>query len=407
MRLIEKNRADLERLKYTTDHKESKLEAENTAHFLALSYIPDLDDELEKEMFRSPMTPLFKTQPLDDMVESEKNSTTRSSSTLNESSSSNNNNNKKPPPAPNSKSDSKKSNSFKPAASNSSDKDNKKSSDNNKKNFIKRNIELAQEAGGSLAMTDVEKQRLNELLLDMDEFPKGTAQPEVANSATPGQKVIENEEDNSQIMVEYNPFVIQLVQGDGFTPDRNDSERLKHIDSVLERRSFSANSRYSSMMHNGGSKMSSTSNLNGSVMNQPRQTVHTIEPEVYAGMMGGGSETKQIKLNDDFDENQFGDKFIREARITREQELKLNFIEAELEKMRALKSYQQSETDSLLGGANSSSSKNNQFMDHGSSDHRSNGSTAVSLIDQQQLKELLEEFANESNQIVPFVNKNQ
>ena len=68
LRLIEKNRADLERLKYTTDHKESKLEADNTAHFLALSYIPDLDDDEldEREMLQQPMTPLFKTQPPDD-----------------------------------------------------------------------------------------------------------------------------------------------------------------------------------------------------------------------------------------------------------------------------------------------------------------------------------------------------
>ena len=40
-------------------------------------------------------------------------------------------------------------------------------------------------------MTDIEKQRLNELLLDMDEFPKGATQTE-ATSATPGQKVTDN-----------------------------------------------------------------------------------------------------------------------------------------------------------------------------------------------------------------------
>ena len=50
-----------------------------------------------------------------------------------------------------------------------------------------------------------------------------------------------------------------------------------------------------------------------------------------------GTERKQIKLNDDFDENQFGDKFIREAKITREQEIKLNMIETELEKLKSIK----------------------------------------------------------------------
>ena len=40
-------------------------------------------------------------------------------------------------------------------------------------------------------------------------------------------------------------------------------------------------------------------------------------------------------MNDDFDENQFGDKFIREARLTREQEMKMNFIENELKKLKS------------------------------------------------------------------------
>jgi hypothetical protein len=214
-------------------------------------------------------------------------------------------------------------------------------------------------------------------------------------------KVIENEEENSQIVVEYNPYVIQLAQGDGFTPDRSDSERLKQIDSVLERRSFSVNSRYSSLMHNSASKMSSTTNMNSSMTKNAANMQHTIEADTYSAMLG--TETKQIKLNDDFDENQFGDKFIREARITREQELKLNFIEAELEKMRAMKNNQlNGGADSSMGGASSS----NQFMDHASSsDHRSS-STGVSLIGQEQLKELLAEFANESNQLVPFLGKN-
>ena len=62
--LIEKNRADLERLRLESDRKETKQEAENTAHFLALSYV-DLDEELEKKDFddmNEPSTPLFKTQ---------------------------------------------------------------------------------------------------------------------------------------------------------------------------------------------------------------------------------------------------------------------------------------------------------------------------------------------------------
>jgi hypothetical protein len=40
-------------------------------------------------------------------------------------------------------------------------------------------------------------------------------------------------------------------------------------------------------------------------------------------------------LNDDFDENEFGDKFIREARISREQQSRLKSIDVQLETMRS------------------------------------------------------------------------
>lgn len=46
------------------------------------------------------------------------------------------------------------------------------------------------------------------------------------------------------------------------------------------------------------------------------------------------SESRQIRLNDEFDENEFGDKFIREARITREQENRLKYIDSQLEKFK-------------------------------------------------------------------------
>lgn len=72
---IEKSRAELELLRITSDHKESKQEAENTAHFLALSYV-DLDEDLEKELKDNEselMTPVFKTQ-IPDLDESESSS---------------------------------------------------------------------------------------------------------------------------------------------------------------------------------------------------------------------------------------------------------------------------------------------------------------------------------------------
>jgi hypothetical protein len=59
-----------------------------------------------------------------------------------------------------------------------------------------------------------------------------------------------------------------------------------------------------------------------------------------------GSESKQIKLNDDFDENEFGDRFIREARISREQEARLKFIDSQLEIMKTAASNNASNTQS-------------------------------------------------------------
>ena len=40
---------------------------------------------------------------------------------------------------------------------------------------------------------------------------------------------------------------------------------------------------------------------------------------------------------DEFDENEFGDKFIREARLTREQETRLKAIESQLEKLKSIR----------------------------------------------------------------------
>lgn len=46
-------------------------------------------------------------------------------------------------------------------------------------------------------------------------------------------------------------------------------------------------------------------------------------------------DQKKIKLNDDFDENDFGDKFIREARVSREQQNRLKYIDTQLDTMRS------------------------------------------------------------------------
>lgn len=139
--LIEKNRAELELLRITTDHKESKLESENTAHFLALSYI-DLDDDLERELSQPEiLTPLFKTQ-LPDMEESSRldSATTKNDQTKSETISSNDADTKKSSKT-SSKSTRTNTTSSKTSSKNSKDKEKEKEKEKDK-NFIKRNIQV-------------------------------------------------------------------------------------------------------------------------------------------------------------------------------------------------------------------------------------------------------------------------
>lgn len=261
IKLIEKNRADLERLKYTTDHKESKLEAQNTAHFLALPYVPDLDEEIERDISSGePLTtPLFKTQLPDDQSSTRSSASIRSQSPVDQ----------KPPLPQIATSSTTKINSNQKKVNGNSTTTKKTKETTDQKNFIRRNIELAQEAGGTLAMTDEEKQRLNELLLDMDNnFMTQSSKEETSDVGA----------DGSLTVVDYNPYSVQLIQGEGFTPDHIESDRLRHIDTVLENRrsNLSIVSRYSSMTNNhttSNSKLSSSAIPN-----------HIVDSEVYSNL---------------------------------------------------------------------------------------------------------------------------
>ncbi len=210
--LIEKNKAELEILRLTSDHKESKQEAENTAHFLALSYI-DLDDEIEidslMDIKEASTTPLFKTQVPNEMDEfffsnskNEENNSYKSTDT-------------------NKKNHESISSTKLKTSSNISEKKKKisvnvnvKRKNHTEKDFINRNIQLVQDTGGALAMTEDEKQRLNEIMLDMEEFE------DVKENKNKDQFMIEEKNENTNYLVEYNPYTILLAEGDGFTPDR-------------------------------------------------------------------------------------------------------------------------------------------------------------------------------------------
>ncbi|GFO30209.1 fibrous sheath-interacting protein 1-like [Plakobranchus ocellatus] len=84
-----------------------------------------------------------------------------------------------------------------------------------KKDFIKRNKELAAEADQPVAMTDDEKRRLQTLLEGVDDLPE-----------------IEEGEENVSLM-DFNPFQISVQPGEGFCPDSTESRTLSAIDQRL------------------------------------------------------------------------------------------------------------------------------------------------------------------------------
>ncbi|XP_060070589.1 fibrous sheath-interacting protein 1-like [Ylistrum balloti] len=85
-----------------------------------------------------------------------------------------------------------------------------------KKDFIKRNRELASEAENPVPMTDEEKTRVNQLLEGLDALPE----------------VLEEDESVSDFSVS-NPFQIAVRPGEGFQPEPDDQRSLSNIDSRL------------------------------------------------------------------------------------------------------------------------------------------------------------------------------
>jgi hypothetical protein len=137
---MERNKNELEKLRLTSNHIESKLEAQNTEKFLALTYL-DLDQEenpncTNRSIDSDLHTPLFKTQvPFSDELD-ETNMATKEPNIMNTE-----------------KKENKRSDSysttktgFKPQSNDSvGSKSAKKSSksEESEKNFIKRNIQVS------------------------------------------------------------------------------------------------------------------------------------------------------------------------------------------------------------------------------------------------------------------------
>ena len=160
-------------------------------------------------------------------------------------------------------------------------------------------------------MTEDEKKRLNELMVENENDEKDFSIEYDPKTQT-----------NNQV-VDYNPFEIKLAAGDGYQPSLNEQQRLHQIDSQLESRN------YSRLLT--GSR-NSVVTIGSAYTNSNSKIISEIDAESYRSIL---SDQKKIKLNDDFDENEFGDKFIREAKISREQQTRLKIIDSQLDTMRS------------------------------------------------------------------------
>jgi hypothetical protein len=112
-----------------------------------------------------------------------------------------------------------------------------------------------QDNAGILAMTQEEKNRLKELMSDVDDS-NITNQNQILNSFI--------SEENLTYLVNYNPNQVIVEQGDGFTPNREEKEKLKQIDAILENRILSRLNSNSVSHYNpsefGGNQMSEKKN---------------------------------------------------------------------------------------------------------------------------------------------------
>ncbi|XP_068194162.1 fibrous sheath-interacting protein 1 [Antennarius striatus] len=80
------------------------------------------------------------------------------------------------------------------------------------KDFVKRNIELLSSKGGQVLFTQAEKERLEELLQDIDKEEEDSA------------RGADSEEDM---------WAVPVLTGQGYTPEPTDMEQLIHIDSKI------------------------------------------------------------------------------------------------------------------------------------------------------------------------------
>lgn len=226
----------------------------NLKRFLALDdEILKLDGVVIDDDDDNPMESIFKTQLNDPLADSnsthksEKESVNRETKTL---------------------PDKKKKSSI----SSNSSTNTKESTKKNKipeKDFIKRNIQLAKELGGTWALTDDEKQRLKELLN-------------------------EDEQDNA--------LAIPNQSINGYAPSNTDTQRLKEIDDLLEKEYYNP------------------------LLNHQLRRNHVQDIDYTVLQQMTHEEDEQL-------ENPFGEQALKETRLQREHMQRLRQIDEKLQRL--------------------------------------------------------------------------
>jgi len=238
------------------DSSDSSHTQSNLKRFLALDdEILKLDGYIIEDDNSNPTESIFKTQLNDPLGDSNNTNKTDKESL--------NNNNTK-----NSLLNKKKKSSIS-SNSTTNTKETFKKTKLPEKDFIKRNIQLAKELGGIWALTDDEKQRLNQLL---------------------------NEDDQE------NALALPNQQINGYSPSINDIQRLKEIDDLLEKE-------YYNPLLNHQLRRNNETDIDYSNIQQ-------ITNE----------ENDQI-------ENHFGEQILKETRLQREHMQKLKQIDEKLDRL--------------------------------------------------------------------------
>ena len=113
-------------------------------------------------------------------------------------------------------------------------------------------------------MTEDEKKRLDELLVDNDKDEKEFTFEYDKKTETHDQ------------IVDYNPFEIKLQAGDGFTPNLSEQQRLNEIDNRLESRNYSR-------LLTGSRNAGVTSPA--SVYTNSNSLMQEVDPELYKNVL--------------------------------------------------------------------------------------------------------------------------